>query len=78
MNSSMIDSIAESPKTSHLADPWLGVLRVTRVKDIIDPNRKLVKTSYEESVSELLKKMSEAKILSAIVMVVHISAEMLR
>jgi len=43
------------------------LLRITKVKDILDPHKILVKTTYEEPVSDLLKKMAQAKIQSAIV-----------
>jgi len=50
------------------ADPLLKLFALTRVRDIIDVSRKLVKTKYEESVEDLLKKLQEAKVTSAIVM----------
>jgi len=44
------------------------LLMETKVKDIIDLTRKLVKTTYEEDVSSLLRKLSDAGVLSAVVM----------
>jgi len=46
---------------------WIEMLRNTKVENILDQGRLLVKAQYFEEVSDLLKKMSDAKILSAVV-----------
>jgi len=52
---------------SENADPLLKLFAITRVRDIVDVTRKIVKTKYEESVADLLTKMQEAKITSAVI-----------
>jgi CBS domain-containing protein len=49
------------------APHWIELLQNTKVKDIIDPSRKTVTASYNQDVKDLLKKLSEAKVLSAVV-----------
>jgi len=45
----------------------IPLLMETKVKDLVDSSRKLVKTSYEEDVSSLMRKLSDANVLSAVV-----------
>jgi len=46
---------------------WKALLRNTKVSNILEQGRLLVKAQYFEEVADLLKKMSDAKILSAVV-----------
>jgi len=46
---------------------WVNLLQATRVRDFVDPHRKLVTAKYNEDVKELLKKMSDAHVLGAVV-----------
>jgi len=45
---------------------WMGLLRDTKIRDII-PKRPLVKAQYAEEVDLLLKRMSTAKVLAAVI-----------
>jgi len=47
--------------------PWINLLRRTKIEDIIEKGRKVIKAQYQEEVSVLLKRMSEANVLSAVV-----------
>jgi CBS domain-containing protein len=60
-----MDKIVQ-PQSSETSN-WKALLKNTKVSSILEQGRLLVKVQYFEEVAELLKKMSEAKILSAIV-----------
>jgi len=49
------------------APAWKELLEATKVEDILQKGRPLVKAQYFEEVSSLLKRMSESKVLSAVV-----------
>jgi CBS domain-containing protein len=46
---------------------WVNLLNATRVRDVLDPHRKLVTAKYNEDAKELLKKMSESHVLGAVI-----------
>jgi CBS domain-containing protein len=54
------------PQSSESSN-WKALLRNTKVSSILEQGRLLVKAQYFEEVADLLKKMSDAKILSAVV-----------
>jgi CBS domain-containing protein len=49
------------------APAWVELLQKHRVRDVIDPHRKLVTAKYNEEVTDLLKRLSDAHVLSAVV-----------
>jgi len=50
------------------SDPyWIQLLQETKVIDIVERNRKIVRVNFYEDVATLLKKLSTEHVLSAVV-----------
>jgi len=47
---------------------WIQILEQTKVSDVMSSNQKVVKTQFHEEVRDLLKKLSDAQVLAAVVM----------